>query len=96
MPSDTDGKFHPTAWTPARTALWKALPPSDKRVLEGFVANGSTATVPEQWQELHNQLSGIEQKSAVNPRILKHMRERGWRDNVIESVYGPKPKGDVS
>lgn len=87
MSVDGTGKFEPTAWTPARTALWVALSGDDKKILERWVANGSDAPVPPQWEELHKSLADIEVESVVPDRIFDHMRKRGWKDTVIESVY---------
>lgn len=91
MSVDGGGTFEPRAWTPARTALWEALSLDDQKVLEKWVAQGSTDPVPEKWVELHKSLADLKVESIVPERIFKHMGgKRGWTVSVIENVYAPQ------
>lgn len=91
MSVDGGGNFEPKAWTPARTALWEALSPEDKKVLEKWVAQGSTDPVPEQWVEIYKSLADLKVESVVPDRIFKHMGGKiGWTVPVIENVYAPQ------
>lgn len=83
----SNARFAPTAWTPARCALWNALEGNDRKQFEQWVMSGNTREIPEQHQARYEEVKDIKKTSSVPGWLMTAMLDQGWLENNINTNW---------